>query len=163
MTIPATSPSAADGAHVTRLMTTFSFSLATQGSSVYHTINYISYIIYVIVRSVALDARAARRAEGKGGMLENTTRVLLILSQALLDRARVLAGKTTTVLKRPVSLQIVLRALLEVGLKPENRLALVASVESQAKAIHQRRRARGRAGSGGTRPGRVRPGAGPRG
>ena len=73
-------------------------------------------------------------------MLENTTRVLLVLSQELLDQARVLAGKTTTVLKLPVSLQIVLRALLEIGLKPENRPALAASVESQAQAVHQRRR-----------------------
>ena len=78
-------------------------------------------------------------------MFDNTARVLLILSQDILDRARVLAGKTTTALKCPVSLQIVLRALLEVGLKQENRPALVASVESQAKAVHQRRRSRGRA------------------
>ncbi len=96
-------------------------------------------------------------------MFENTTRVLLILSQELLDQARVVAGKTTTVLKLPVSLQIVLRALLEVGLKSENRPALVASVESQAQAVHQRRRSRGRAGSGGASPRRVRPGPRPRG
>ena len=96
-------------------------------------------------------------------MSDNTARVLLILSQDILDRARVLAGKTTTALKRPVSLQIVLRALLEIGLKPENRPALAASVESQAQAVHQRRRLRGRAGSGRTRPGRVPPVARPRG
>jgi hypothetical protein len=85
-------------------------------------------------------------------MLENTTRVLLILSQELLDEARILAGKTTIALKLPVSLQIVLRALLEVGLRRENHAVLVASVESQAKAVHQRRRSGGRPGSGGTRP-----------
>ena len=96
-------------------------------------------------------------------MLENTTRVLLVLSQELLDQARVLAGKTTTVLKLPVSLQIVLRALLEVGLRRENHAVLVASVESQAKAVHLRRRSGGRAGGGGTRPGRVAPVARPRG
>jgi hypothetical protein len=96
-------------------------------------------------------------------MFENTARVLLILSQPILDRARVLAGQTTTVLKRPVSVQIVLRALLEVGLKRENRPALVASVESQAHAVHQRRRLRGRAGRAGASPRRVRPGARPRG
>ena len=90
-------------------------------------------------------------------MLENATRVLLILSQDLLDEARVLAGKTTTALKLPVSLQIVLRALLEVGLRRENHAAVVASVESQAKAVHQQRRSGGRAGGGGTRPGRVPP------
>jgi len=84
-------------------------------------------------------------------MFENTTRVLLILAADVLDQARVMAGKATTALKLPVSLQIVLRALLEVGLKAENRPALVASVESQAQAVHQRRRAHGRAGSGGTR------------
>jgi len=95
-------------------------------------------------------------------MFDNTARVLLILSQDILDRARVLSGKTTTALKRPVSLQIVLRALLEVGLKQENRPALVASVESQSKAVHERRRSRGRAGSGGARPGRLRPGVRPR-
>jgi hypothetical protein len=95
-------------------------------------------------------------------MFENTARVLLILSQPILDRARVLAGQTTTVLKRPVSLQIVLRALLEVGLKPENRPVLVASVERQAEAVHQqRRRSRGRAGSAGAKPGSVRLGARP--
>lgn len=92
-------------------------------------------------------------------MLANTTRVLLILSQDVLDQARVLAGKTTSVLKLPVSLQIVLRALLEVGLRRENHAALVASVESQAKAVHQRRRWVGRAGGGEARPGRV---SGPR-
>ena len=88
-------------------------------------------------------------------MFDNTARILLILSQTILDRARVLAGQTTTVLKRPVSLQIVLRALLEVGLKQENRSILVASVERQAEAVHQRRRSRGRARSRGAKPARV--------
>jgi hypothetical protein len=96
-------------------------------------------------------------------MFENKTRVLLILSQEILDQARVLAGKATTALKLPVSLQIVLRALLEVGARRETHAALVASVESQAKAVHQRRRSRRRAGSGGARPERVQPGARPRG
>jgi hypothetical protein len=79
-------------------------------------------------------------------MLANTTRVLLVLSQDVLDQARVVAGKTTSALKLPVSLQVVLRALLEVGLRRENHAALVASVESQAKAVHQRRRWGGRGG-----------------
>ena len=78
-------------------------------------------------------------------MFENKTRVLLILSQDVLDRARVVAGKTTTALKLPVSLQIVLRALLEVGLKRENQSALLASIESQAKALRHRRGLAGRA------------------
>lgn len=82
-------------------------------------------------------------------MFENQTRVLLILSQEVLDQARVLSGKATTALKLPVSVQIVLRALLEVGLKRENHSALLASVEDQAKAVRQRRRFGGRAGGGG--------------
>ena len=55
-------------------------------------------------------------------MLENRTRLLLILSQDLLDQARVIAGRATTALKLPVSLQIVLRALIWVGLKRERVL-----------------------------------------
>jgi hypothetical protein len=35
-----------------------------------------------------------------------------------------LAGKTTAALKLPVSLQIVLRALIEVGLKQEDRVPM---------------------------------------
>ena len=82
-------------------------------------------------------------------MFENRTKILLILSQEVLDQARVLAGKTTTALKLPVSLQIVLRALLEVGLKRENHSALLVNIEDQAKAVRQRRRLRGRAGGEG--------------
>ena len=57
-------------------------------------------------------------------MIENKTRLLLILSQDLLDQARVIAGRATTVLKLPVSLQIVLRALISVGLKRQSHSAL---------------------------------------
>ena len=60
-------------------------------------------------------------------MFENKTSVLLILSQDVLDRARVLAGKATTALKLPVSLQIVLRALIEEGLKRDDHPALLAN------------------------------------
>src|SRR2546422_3723776 len=78
-------------------------------------------------------------------MFPNKTKVLLILTQDVLDRARVLAGEATTALKLPVSLQIVLRALIEVGLKRDNHLALLANVEGQAKAVrHQRSVAGGR-------------------
>jgi hypothetical protein len=80
----------------------------------------------------------------------NKTKVLLILTQDVLDRARVLAGKATTALKLPVSLQIVLRALIEVGLKRDNHPALRANVESQAKAVRHQRSVAGRAGLGGT-------------
>jgi hypothetical protein len=72
-------------------------------------------------------------------MHENRTRLLLLLSQDLLDRARVIAGKATTVLKLPVSLQIVVRALISVGLKRESHSAVFASIESQARAVRQQR------------------------
>ena len=82
-------------------------------------------------------------------MFHDKTRVLLILSQDALDRARVFAGKATTSLKLPVSLQIVLRALIEEGLKRSDP-ALLANVESQAKAVRQ---ARSLARKGGARDG----------
>jgi len=72
-------------------------------------------------------------------ILENKTRLLLILSQDVLDQARVIAGKATTVLKLPVSLQIVLRALIWVGLKRESHPALLASIEGQARAVREKR------------------------
>jgi hypothetical protein len=72
-------------------------------------------------------------------MLENKTRLLLILSQDVLDQARVIAGRATTLLKLPVSLQIVLRALIWVGLKRESYGALFASIESQARAVRLKR------------------------
>jgi hypothetical protein len=79
-------------------------------------------------------------------ILENKTRLLLILSQDVLDQARVIAGKATTVLKLPVSLQIVLRALIWVGLKRESHPALFAKIESQARAIRLKRSGEGRRG-----------------
>lgn len=80
-------------------------------------------------------------------MFANKTGVLLILSRDVLDRARVFAGKATTTLKLPVSLQIVLRALIEEGLKRDGDATLLANVEGQAKAVREirstaRRRAR---------------------
>jgi hypothetical protein len=79
-------------------------------------------------------------------MFEQKTRVLLVLPQDVLDRARVLAGKATTALKLPVSLQIVLRALIEEGLKRDGDRNLLANVEAQAQAV---RRIRSLAGRGG--------------
>jgi hypothetical protein len=70
-------------------------------------------------------------------MFANKARVLLILSQDVLDRARVLAGRATTTLKLPVSLQIVLRALIEEGLKRTDDPALLANVEGQANAVRR--------------------------
>lgn len=94
-------------------------------------------------------------------MLENRTKVLLILSQDVLDRARVLAGTATTALKLPVSLQIVLRALIEEGLGRADDRRLLANVESQAQAV-RRARSSGRKGDRSPpprrdgRPGRAR-------
>jgi hypothetical protein len=68
-------------------------------------------------------------------MFANKARVLLILPGDLLDRARVLAGKATVALRLPVSLQIVLRALIGEGLKRADDPALLANVEGQAKAV----------------------------
>src|SRR2546422_11064969 len=79
-------------------------------------------------------------------MADNKTRVLLILSQDALDRARVFAGRATITLKLPVSLQIVLRALIEEGLKRDDHPALLANIEGQAKAD---RRSRSMARQGG--------------
>ena len=70
-------------------------------------------------------------------MFAERTKVLLILSQADLDRARVVAGKATTALKLPVSLQIVLRALIEEGLKRRDDPALLDNIEGQANAVRQ--------------------------
>ena len=72
-------------------------------------------------------------------MFENKARVLLTLSQDALDRTRALAGKATTALKLPVSLQIVLRALIGEGLKQEDHPALFANIEGQAKAVRRKR------------------------
>jgi hypothetical protein len=71
-------------------------------------------------------------------MFENKTKVLLILPQDVLDQARIVAGKATITLKLPVSLQIVLRALIEEGLKRDHP-TLLANVESQAKAVRRLR------------------------
>ncbi len=68
-------------------------------------------------------------------MFANNTRVLLVLSQDVLDRARVFAGKATATLKLPVSLQIVLRALIGEGLKRSHEPSLLANIEGQAKAV----------------------------
>jgi len=73
-------------------------------------------------------------------MFEQKSRVLLVLPQDILDRARVLAGKATTMLKLPISLQIVLRALIEEGLKRDDDRNLLANVEGQAQAVRRIRR-----------------------
>jgi hypothetical protein len=70
-------------------------------------------------------------------MFSNNTRVLLVLPQDTLDRARVRAGKATTTLKLPVSVQIVLRALIMEGLKRGGDRSLVANIERQAQAVRR--------------------------
>src|SRR2546428_6928813 len=72
-------------------------------------------------------------------MFENKTKVLLILSQDVLDQARIIAGQATMTLKLPVSLQIVLRALIEEGLKRDGHPAFLGNVEAQAKTVRLRR------------------------
>jgi hypothetical protein len=74
------------------------------------------------------------------GLFPNKARVLLVLPQNVLDRARVRAGKMTTALKLPVSVQIVLRALIEEGLKRDDDGTLRANVEAQAQAVRRIRR-----------------------
>ena len=66
----------------------------------------------------------------------------------LLDRARVLAGKATMALRLPVSLQIVLRALIGEGLKRADDPALLANVEGQAKAVRHMRSVARQGGGG---------------
>src|SRR5262249_28214750 len=114
------------------------------------------YIIYILVSSSESVIRSpARPASSHGGMtLADKTRVLLILPRDVLDRARVFAGKATTALRLPVSLQIVLRAMIEEGLKWQTDADVIGNVERQAKLIRQirsrvRRAAGGQANTGG--------------
>ena len=92
-------------------------------------------------------------------MFANKTKVLLILARDVVDRARVLAGKATTTLRLPVSLQIVLRALIEEGLKRDDAPALLANVEGQAKMVRHIRRVARQGGRGGEEAGDRRAGS----
>lgn len=76
-------------------------------------------------------------------MFADKARVLLILPQEVLDRARVFAGESITRLKAPVSLQMVLRALIDEGLKRDRDRAIVANIEGQMQAVREIR-SRGR-------------------
>ena len=73
-------------------------------------------------------------------MFENESRVLLILPQDVLDQGRVRAVKARTTLKLPVSLQIVLRALIVEGLKRDGDRHLLANIEAQAQVVRRIRR-----------------------
>ena len=63
-------------------------------------------------------------------MFSRETRVLVILNRDLVDRARVLAGRATTSMRLPVSLQIILRALIEEGLRRPTDPGLLANASS---------------------------------
>jgi hypothetical protein len=69
------------------------------------------------------------------------TKVLLVLRSDVLDQARALAGTATTALRLTVSVQIVLRALIEEGLKESGAPALLDSFDRQARAVRDIRRA----------------------
>jgi hypothetical protein len=70
-------------------------------------------------------------------MFESETRVLVILPRDLVDRARALAGRATTSMRLPVSLQIVLRALVEEGLRRPKDPGLLANVSRQAETVRR--------------------------
>jgi len=82
-------------------------------------------------------------------MFEDKTRVLLVVPQAVLDRARVFAGEATSRLKRPVSLQMVLRALIDEGLRRRGDRAVRANIEEQVQVVRQIRSRVGRVGTSG--------------
>jgi len=86
-------------------------------------------------------------------MFENKARVLLVVPQAVLDRARVFAGEATSRLKRPVSLQMVLRALIDEGLKRAGDRAVLANIEGQVQVVRQIRSRVGRVGIAGKNQG----------
>ena len=74
-------------------------------------------------------------------MFDDETRLLIILPRDLADRARGLAGRATVSMKAPVSVQIVLRALIDEGLKRPTDPALLANISRQADTVRQIRRA----------------------
>ena len=74
-------------------------------------------------------------------MFADETRILIVLPRELVDRGRRLAGRATIAMKMPVSLQIVLRALIEEGLKRSTDPALVRNINRQADTVRQIRRA----------------------
>ncbi len=70
-------------------------------------------------------------------MFQSETRVLVILPRDLVDRARALAGRATTSTRLPVSLQIVIRALLEEGLRRPTDSRLLANMSRQAETVRR--------------------------
>jgi hypothetical protein len=86
---------------------------------------------------------SAREFREEAAMFEDRAKVLLILPQDVLDRARVFAGEAMTKLKGPVSLQMVLRALIDQGLRREHDRSLLTNIEVQMRAVREVR-SRGR-------------------
>jgi len=70
-------------------------------------------------------------------MFEDEARVLVILPRQLVDRARTVAGRTTTAMRLPVSVQIVFRALIEEGLKRPGDAALLGNIGRQAETVRR--------------------------
>lgn len=70
--------------------------------------------------------------------MNGKSRVLLILPEKIVDRVRVFAGRAMIALKLPVGLQIVFRVLIDQGLKQGSDRGLLASVASEATAVHRR-------------------------
>ena len=108
------------------------------------------------VLRLTIHESAGRSPEGRSGwqdggvaMFKDKTRVLLVVPQEVVDRARVCAGAATTRLKRPVSLQMVLRALIDEGLKRDGDRTVLANVEEQVQAVLRIRSGTARAGGGG--------------
>src|SRR5260370_39018190 len=94
-----------------------------------------SAIDYILYQTCMLYKLKERPTLG-----ELSARVLLVLPQDVLDRARALAGRTTAAYKLPVSLQVVLRALIEEALQPDDHPGLLSHIERQARPVRQRRR-----------------------
>jgi hypothetical protein len=74
-------------------------------------------------------------------MFDDETRILIILPRRLVDRSRGLAGRATVSMKVPVSLQIVLRALIEEGLKRPKAYTLLKNISRQADMVRRIRSA----------------------
>jgi hypothetical protein len=70
-------------------------------------------------------------------MFEDQTKVLLLIPKGVLDQARGFAGEATSRLKRPVSLQMVLRAFIDEGLKRNGDRAVLVNIEGQVQAVRQ--------------------------
>jgi hypothetical protein len=73
-------------------------------------------------------------------MFADETSVLIILPTALVNRARGLSGRATMSMKLSVSLQIVLRALIEETLKRPTDAGLLANIVHQAETVRRIRR-----------------------